>query len=65
MPDALTMNSTEDSFSGARLRDVLGDLEAIARPRPIRVCAVDLPLPPCAWLELVHSARELAIYRSV
>ncbi len=52
-------------FSGERLRGVLGDLESIARTRPLRICAVDLPLPPCAWLELVHESRELAIYRSV
>ena len=51
-------------FSGERLRSVLGDLEAIARARPIRVCTVDLPLRPCAWLELVHASRELAIHRS-
>ncbi|HEX4517553.1 MAG TPA: hypothetical protein VH054_28605 [Polyangiaceae bacterium] len=52
-------------FSGERLRGVLDDLEPFARARPIRICAVDLPLPPCGWLELVHSARELAVYRSI
>jgi D-arabinose 1-dehydrogenase-like Zn-dependent alcohol dehydrogenase len=51
-------------FSGDRLRRVMDDLESIAREHPIRVCAVDLPLPPCAWLEPVHARAELAIWRS-
>jgi SAM-dependent methyltransferase len=37
-------------FSGARLEKVLDDLEPIARTRPIRLCCVDLPLPPRSWL---------------
>ena len=52
-------------FSGARLERVLTDLEAIARTRAIRVCCVDLPLPPVPWLELAAEAEDLAIYRSV
>ena len=52
-------------FSGERLHRVLADLETIARAHPIRVCTVDLPIPPCAWLELVHASRELAVHRSV
>ena len=53
-------------FSGERLERVLGDLESIARARPIRVCAVDLPLPPRPWLEPVPLPRSgnLAVYRS-
>lgn len=52
-------------FSGARLRTVLAALEAVAHTRTIRICCVDLPLPPCAWLSLEASPREgLAIYRS-
>ena len=39
-------------FSGPRLVKLLADLEPIARTRPIRVCAVDLPLPPCPWLQV-------------
>jgi hypothetical protein len=52
-------------FGGDRLASVLADLEAIARTRIIRVCAVDLPLPPCPWLTIQgqHSGN-LAIYRS-
>ena len=52
-------------FSGARLAKVLDHLEPIARTRELRVCCVDLPLPPRSWL-----AREpgrggaLDIYRS-
>jgi SAM-dependent methyltransferase len=53
-------------FSGERLQKVLADLEPLARARPIRVCCIDLPLPPCAWLSpTVTSTGDLAIYRSV
>lgn len=52
-------------FSGQRLQKVLDDLEHIARTRPIRVCCVDLPLPPCPWLTLLSpSEGDLAVYRS-
>ncbi len=52
-------------FSGERLAQVLADLEPIARTRTIRVCCVDLPLPPCDWLTLATPAwADLAIYRS-
>jgi predicted RNA methylase len=52
-------------FGGDRLARVLTDLEAIARTRTIRVCSVDLPLPPCPWLTIQgQHAGNLAIYRS-
>lgn len=52
-------------FGGERLERVLDELELIARTRPIRVCAVDLPLPPRPWLELVaRPSAELSVYRS-
>jgi len=52
-------------FSGERLVTVLAELEAIARTRAIRVCCLDLPLPPCPWLTLESElAADLAIYRS-
>lgn len=52
-------------FSGERLEKVLDGLEAIARARQIRVCCVDLPLPPRSWLTLVSPRDEdLAVYRS-
>lgn len=52
-------------FSGQRLEDVLDGLEAIARARPIRVCCVDLPLPPRPWLTLVALPfDDLTVYRS-
>jgi SAM-dependent methyltransferase len=52
-------------FSGERLARTLAALEAVARTRAIRVCAVDLPLPPCAWLEeALAPSPELAIHRS-
>jgi predicted RNA methylase len=52
-------------FSGDRLVKVLADLEAVARTREIRVCCLDLPLPPCTWLTLeLQLAGDLAIHRS-
>ncbi|MBK9260368.1 MAG: methyltransferase domain-containing protein [Polyangiaceae bacterium] len=52
-------------FSGQRLVRMLGRLEAIARARTIRVCCVDLPLPPCSWLELeAPHFPDVAMYRS-
>ncbi len=52
-------------FSGERLAKVLANLESIAHIRIIRVCCVDLPLPPCHWLTLETSPRAgLEIYRS-
>ena len=52
-------------FSGDRLAKVLADLEPIARTRMIRVCCVDLPLPPCSWLTLEPQlSGDLAIHRS-
>ncbi len=52
-------------FSGARLAEVLANLEPIARTRMIRVCCVDVPLPPCPWLTRVsEDAPDLAIFRS-
>jgi SAM-dependent methyltransferase len=52
-------------FGGERLLKVLADLEQIARTRSIRVCSVNLPLPPCNWLRLEHSLEgDLSIYGS-
>ncbi len=52
-------------FSGERLTRVLADLEDVARTRTIRICTVDLPLPPCSWLSLeAEPSGDLAIYRS-
>ncbi|HEY8077127.1 MAG TPA: methyltransferase domain-containing protein [Labilithrix sp.] len=52
-------------FSGERLARLLAALEPIARTRPIRICCVDLPLPPCAWLTCDPPlAGDLAIWRS-
>lgn len=53
-------------FSGDRLVKLLAELEPIARTRPIRICAVDLPLPPCPWLQVAPPlSHDLAIYRSI
>jgi SAM-dependent methyltransferase len=52
-------------FSGERLERLLAQLEPLARRSEIRVCCVDLPLPPCDWLTLVSPpAGDLAVYRS-
>jgi len=54
-------------FSGDRLEKLLSRLEPIARARTIRVCCVDLPLPPRDWLTLTPMAspsEDLTIYRS-
>jgi SAM-dependent methyltransferase len=52
-------------FSGERLVKLLAQLESVARTRTIRVCCVDLPLPPCSWLTPAPPlSGDLAIYRS-
>jgi SAM-dependent methyltransferase len=52
-------------FSGERLAQLLAKLEIIARTREIRVCCLDLPLPPCSWLAPVPPLwPDLALYRS-
>ncbi|WNG58027.1 class I SAM-dependent methyltransferase [Archangium gephyra] len=52
-------------FSGERLEKVLDALESIARTRTIRVCCVDLPLPPRPWLTFaVPPSGNLTVYRS-
>jgi SAM-dependent methyltransferase len=53
-------------FGADRVERFLDELAPIARTRPIRVCSLDLPLPPRAWLEPVApSSGDLAVYRSV
>jgi SAM-dependent methyltransferase len=52
-------------FGGQRLCKVLAELEPIARARAIRVCCVDLPLPPCPWLTRDAAVGpDVEIYRS-
>jgi len=52
-------------FSGDRVEKVLADLEPIAHSREIRICCVDLPLPPRPWLTLMsRPSAGVAIYRS-
>lgn len=52
-------------FSGERLARVLDQLRAIAQLRPIRIGCLDLPLPPCPWLEVVGpAAPDLTVHRS-
>jgi SAM-dependent methyltransferase len=51
-------------FSGARLAKLLANLERVARAHPLRLCCVDLPLPPCPWLEQTGPASvDLTVYR--
>jgi SAM-dependent methyltransferase len=50
-------------FSGARLARVLDDLEPIARTRPLRLCCLNLPLPPRAWLiREPNGSEDLVVY---
>jgi SAM-dependent methyltransferase len=50
-------------FSGARLMKVLDDLEPIARTRPLRLCCLNLPIPPRAWLTRKPGGSEdLVVY---
>jgi SAM-dependent methyltransferase len=49
--DAATVFFLYCPFGGERLAELLARLEPVARVRPIRVACVDLPLPPCGWLE--------------
>ena len=52
-------------FSGDRLAAVLATLATLARTRTLRVCCVDLPLPPCDWLTPASPpAADLTVYRS-
>jgi tRNA G46 methylase TrmB len=68
LPDAVAKGSVfflYCPFSGDRLAKVLGALEVVARTREIRVCCLDLPLPPCPWLTLEpRPTGHLAIHRS-
>lgn len=51
-------------FSGPRLARVLDDLAALAEARPIRVCSLDLPLPPAPWLTPIWRDARLLVCRS-
>lgn len=52
-------------FSGERLEAALDGLEPIGRTRAVRVCTVDLPLPPRSWLSLDRQpSGDVAIYRA-
>jgi SAM-dependent methyltransferase len=52
-------------FSGERLVRLLGELERLARERPLRICAVDVPLPEQPWLVMdPPGAGDLCIFRS-
>lgn len=56
-------------FSGERLEQFLANLEGLAQTRPISICAVDLPLPACSWLERreqphLFNVGDVVMYRS-
>jgi hypothetical protein len=52
-------------FSGERLEALVDALEPIASRREIRICTVDLPLPPRPWLtRLALPWGDLAVYCS-
>ncbi len=52
-------------FSGDRLVRLVADLEPVARVQPIRLCCVDLPLPPCPWLAPIAASGDVEIHRSL
>ena len=50
-------------FSGERLTRFLRNVESVSRERTVCICTVDLPLPPCSWLERVGAEDgDLAVY---
>jgi SAM-dependent methyltransferase len=51
-------------FSGDRLVKLLAALEPVARRRAIQIGCVDLPLPPCGWLEATSLSADLTVHRS-
>lgn len=51
-------------FGGPRLQRWLDAMEPIACAKPIRICCVNLTLPPRPWLACSSSTGELTIYRS-
>lgn len=52
-------------FGARHLARWLTVIEPIARANPIRICCVDLTLPPRPWLTCTSITGELAIYRSM
>ena len=52
-------------FSGARLERLLDAIARHARAKRIRVCAVDVPLPPRPWLVATSDvAADVVVYAS-
>lgn len=52
-------------FGGERVARVLDALEPVARSRRVRVCTLDLPLPPRAWLRRAGDGEgALDVYES-
>jgi SAM-dependent methyltransferase len=52
-------------FSGARLATLLEHLESLSRTKAIRLCCVNLPLPPLRWLTpYPGGSDDLVVYRS-
>jgi hypothetical protein len=52
-------------FGGSGLETFLGGLAELAKTRELRLCLVDLPLAPRAWLRLASQAdAECAVYRT-
>jgi SAM-dependent methyltransferase len=50
-------------FSGDRLATLLDHLEPLARTKALRLCCVNLPLPPRAWLTREPNASDdLVVY---
>ncbi|MEQ8280913.1 MAG: hypothetical protein RMA76_36060 [Deltaproteobacteria bacterium] len=53
-------------FGGDRIAETFAALRDIARARPIRICAVNLPVPPQPWLTPIDSSGvDVELYASV
>lgn len=68
MPECLAQGSVfflYCPFGGSRLETLLGSLERLASAKELRLCCVDLPLPPRPWLApMTPVDSEFVIYRS-
>lgn len=51
-------------FSGQRLEQLLDELEAVALTRRIRICAVDMSLPPRPWLTPLFGFGSVQVFES-
>ena len=51
-------------FSGARLEQLLAEVEVLARQRTLHLACVDVPLPERPWLVRVASRDVISVFRT-